>query len=330
MKNVFLFMVCLFLTVNVFSQIGASKPEDIKEIKSRKLIVVLEEANNPKMLEKLNPAEQDFYKKDIEDYNTMIKDVAAKYWKFNTEIEYLTRTETDKIVKAKNKKYAYIEYNKYKVHFYNPASLRKTMKEQFADKKFPAGSDYAMSQMNIRLAEDNPLSPPVYGVHLPTPFPTKADLIICLKKMQLQFDYKLQGMKDMKINGLYKDRMKELQNKTLLICDYNVEMKEKDIKSYYPFEFKVLPKTEIDKVIENDEANYGVLEIILFDGGEFGIDVIDPQTGAEIARAHQDDNTGVKFGGIESMKNFTKNVGLENKFIINKDNLKLLAKHIKK
>lgn len=294
-KTLQLLIACL-PALPLAAQTGASKQKDVLEVQKRTLIVVLEEVNT-KLNEKLKPEEQEMYRKDIEDYNTAIKEVIPAFWKFSTRVEYKTRAETDAIVKAKSKDYAYLEYNKYTVNFFTPAAFRATMANKNSENKLSGrsmvGGDYKTSDLNIRLTDQNPLGLPVYGVHMTDPFPNTADLAYGLKQMQLQFDYKMKGMDDLDINKLYKTNGKKLATITLLVDQLDTDMKIEDIKKAYPYPVEVVSKDKIDEAQLKSDAKYAIAVVIPYAGAKYGFMVVDAVTGEELGRSSPEWNTGV-------------------------------------
>ena len=313
------------------AQEGLSKAEDVKEIQKRTIIVVTEEVNE-KLAAKLEGDQQAQYKKDIEDYNAAIKEAVPGFWTFNKEIEYKTRAEVDKLTKAKNKKYAYIEYNKFTVNTANAAAYKSTyqFKEGAKDITF-VGGDYNCTNLNIRLCDENPLGPPVYGVRLPNPFPDKTDLANALKSMQLQFGYKLDGKKDIPIFNMFKDNAKALTGLTLLVNETNTDLKIEDIKKAYPHPVELVSKAKIDEAILKSDDKTAFVHVIPNEGSSYSFYILSAKDATVLGYTNDTQSTGVKVGGLVGgtagtalalNKEMTKRK-------VKKDHFKIFAKHVK-
>lgn len=331
MKTKFLLLSIAFsASTFLHAQIGNSKPEDIQEIKKRTLVIVTEEANE-KLLSKLEGDQLAQYKKDIEDYNRDIKDAATAFWKFNAKIEYKTRAEADKLTKAKSKEYAYIEYNKFTVNCANAAAYKSTYQFREGAKEVTmAGGDYICTQLNIRLCDNNPLGPPVFGVHLANPFPNKADLVYALKAMQIHFGYKLDGKKDNQIFNLFKENAKALENMTLLVNESNTELKIEDIKKAYPYPVELVKKSRIDEAILNSEEKSAYVIVIPYEGNNFSFLILSAKDGTQLGYSNDEQSTGVKVGGLGGSVGAAMDMNKEmTKSKVKKDHFKLFAKQVK-
>ncbi|MBI4931716.1 MAG: hypothetical protein HY841_13180 [Bacteroidetes bacterium] len=328
-----LIMLCTAVSAAAFlhAQSGTSKQEDVQAIQKRTLIVVTEEANE-KLLSKLEGDQLAQYKKDIEDYNRDIKDAVTGFWKFNDKIEYKTRAEVDKLTKAKNKTNAYIEYNKFTVNCANAAAYKSTYQFREGTKEITAiGGDYICSDLNIRLCDENPLGPPVYGVHLANPFPNKADLACALKSIQLQLGYKLDGKKDIPIFNMYKENAKALTGLTLLVNENNTDLKIEDIKKVYSSPVELVKKDKIDEAILNSDEKTAFVIVIPTSGSSFSFEIFSAKDGKVLGYTNDTQSTGVKVGGlvggtagaaIDLNKEMTK-------MKVKKDHFKIFEKQVK-
>jgi ABC-type amino acid transport substrate-binding protein len=333
LKKTLQLLIACAIALPLAAQTGVSKLKDVQQVKDRTLIVVLEEVNE-KLNAKLKPEEQEMYKKDVEEYNGLIKEAAPAFWKFSTKIEYKTRSETDQIVKAKSKDYAYLEYNKYTVNFFNPAAFRATMANKNSENKLSGrsmiGGDYKMSDLNIRLSDENPLGPPVYGVHLTDPFPNKADLAYGLKQIQLQLEYKLKGMSDLDVNKLYKTNGKKLSSVTLLVDQLDTDMKIEDIKKAYPYPVEVVTKDKIDAAQLAGDTKYAIAVVIPYPNSKYSFMVVDAATGEELGRSSPEWNTGVGVrmpgNALSDAVDAADNASIQK---LKKDDFKYFAKYVK-
>lgn len=324
-------MMMLLLTGSAaYAQVGNSKPEDVQEVKKRTLVVVTEEVNE-KLTSKLEGEQLAQYKKDIEDYNKDIKEAVTNAWKFNTKIEYKTRAEVDKLTKSKSKEYAYIEYNKFTVNCANATAYKATYQFKDGVKGVTlVGGDYDCTQLNIRLCDENPLGPPVFGARLANPFPNKADLVYALKAIQLQFGYKLEGKKDIPIFNMFKDNAKALTGLTLLVNENNTDLNLEEIKKAYPYPVELVKKEKIDAAILSSDPKIAFLIMIPNGHDSFSFMILSANDCAVLGYTNDEQSTGVKVGGLggslgaalDAKKEMTKSK-------VKKDHFKLFAKQVK-
>ena len=329
MKNK-LAIAFLLISSAMYSQVGNSKPEDVREIKKRTLIVVAEEAND-KLLTKLEGEQLAQYKKDIEDYNKEIKEAVTNAWKFNAKIEYKTRAEVDKLTKSKSKEYAYIEYNKFTVNCANASAYKATYQFKDGVKGITmVGGDYDCTQLNARLCDENPLGPPVFGARLANPFPNTADLVYALKAIQLQFGYKLEGKKDIPIFNMFKDNAKVLTGLTLLVNEKNTDLNLEEIKKAYPYPVELVMKEKIDEAILSSDPKTAFVIMIPAGHDSFSFMILSSKDCSVLGYTNNEQSTGVKVGGfggtlgaaLDAKKEMTKSK-------VKKDHFKLFAKQVK-
>lgn len=307
------------------AQWGSAKQQDCQAIKNRTLIVVVEETN-ANLVKKLDPDEKDFYNKEVDEYNAMMKQLMPKYWKYNDKVIFKTRSEVEQLVKSKSKDYAYMEDNKFTSNYANHAALKATMKIQ--EGKTPLfGSDYSETAICIRLTDDNPNGNPVYGIYLPSAFPTSGQMVYGLKQLELYLQYKNDGKKELEINKLYKENAKNLASKTLLIDKDETSLTDAEIKKYYPFPYQLVDKAKIDSAFLNEESNYVTFVFIPRAGNKMTTMVVTTGDGTEMARTDNSWNKGVgiSFGGIaDQAAKQDATMGT-----VRKDDLKYIAKEAK-
>lgn len=321
MKKLILLFLSLWTTISL-AQYGAAKQADAEAVKSRTLLVVLEEPN-PDVIKKLDQAEKDYYNSEIEKYNKLIQEVMPKYWKFS-KVEFKSRKEVNELVKSKNTNYAYFQFSKFSSSYQMPAGVKTLMKIQKNDDVL-IGGDYKETDVEVRLTEKNPLGPPVYGAYMPSPFPTAGEMVYGIKQVQLQLKYKSEGLKDGAINAMMKQNAKEMPKYTLLIDKARIDLKEDEIKKHYPFPFELVTKERIDEAFLKEENDKVAFVFIHRSSGSYNPNIVDTNEGKEMARTSADQSTGVSISTpeIDAMK---KEI---NKGKIRKDDLKIIAKQIK-
>ncbi|NOS91457.1 MAG: hypothetical protein HOP30_06020 [Cyclobacteriaceae bacterium] len=264
-------IVLLAITSPLHAQMGFGKIEEIQQVKSRRLIVVIEEPSE-RMMKKLQkrPRKGDVedYKADLATFNENLKAVVEKFWPYNKSgIQYKTLKEVEKLEKSNSKGYAVLTILSSK-----PSSMRagflyadgiywvKDIKDDFEDR-----DDWMLSTMVINTIEDWGKKP-VYYVPLFDVFPTKASMVYGIKSIDAYFSYRIAKKKSgvsVKEEAERKEEimMKKfplLANKTLLIRGewLDEKLNEEEIKKIYPFKFQVCDREMMDKVVLEQDPNY--------------------------------------------------------------------------
>jgi hypothetical protein len=225
MKNVISFLfISLFFISSVFAQMGMKgKIDDAKEIKERKLLVVL----------------QDDEIKGFEDFNSTLKDVIKNNWTFNSEYEFVTREELKSLRKDKKakKKYAFLMYSSYSVvNNFPENSFRITL----LDKKI-------CTYFQMIDSDEETFN--------------KADILFTIQRLQDIMsglaDFKKMSKSDFKNIGKKQAEMvQEIKTKTLFINKDIVDQKTRKIlESKYQYNYKVVDKSQIDAAIINKEKD---------------------------------------------------------------------------
>jgi hypothetical protein len=329
MKKQMTFIVA-FLLLNaciVNGQAGLANVDDIEKIKARTFLIMLEEPKED-LVAKLKPEEQERYKADIAAYNTMMKDLFPKVWTLSSKVDFKTRSEIMALIKAKDAGYAYLEYEKYRVQFANPASLRATFRTDKKEKLGglnPIGGDYIASTVSIRLTEKANTSLEIISISLPSPFPTKGEMANAVKEILYTFDKRMNGMKTMQIATLPKKEAKRLANMTLLINSDDIDASEEMIKKVYPYPYEILSgKAKQDLAILSNDSAYAVIKVIPHSDRNYSYYVFAAADGALLATANDSQSTGVSLGGgiLDDAKALTANQ-------IKSDHFKLIANQVK-
>ena len=322
MKKYSFLLALLTIVYHSQAQTGASKKSDADAIKSRTLIVV-EEESNPDLTKKLEGESLQFYTEEINNYNRLIKELFPKYWKYNSSIEFKKRSEVNNLIKSKSKDYAYVEWSKFRINFANKMSLEATRKLKSGGVQL-FGSDYIETSLDIRLTDNNPLGIPVYGVYLPGPFCSLADLVFGLKQIQLQLNYKSEGKRDGEINNMYKENAKEMPKFTLLVNASASNIAEKDIAKYYKHPIQLVTQDKIEEALINESVDKVVVIFIPRSGGKISPIMVDAATGREMIRSLPDWNAGVGIStaGLDAIKDDM------NKGKLRKDDYKIISKQI--
>lgn len=265
-KAFLLLLLFLFIKLNSFAQFGVGKPEEIKSLKSRELIVIVETLRERvvKKLEKKKKTDKlQKYKEDIAEYNNIMKEVFQKHWKFSDKgILFMTLEEANKI-KDKNKYGVVLCYSAMPSSF-STATLKMNgimwswdVKDDSEDRNFLK----YYTKFSIDLLENlNNMGSPIFVNTLVDIFPTKTDIITAVKSSVFYMNYRLEG-KTMDLGDI-KETVKQnaplLKEKTLLLRkDFLSEkLTEEIIKAVYPFKYEICSKERMDEIVINGDSNY--------------------------------------------------------------------------
>ncbi|WCO03070.1 hypothetical protein [Psychroserpens ponticola] len=217
MRKITLVLAFIFLfSSSIFAQMGMKKMiEDVKKLQERTLLVVLEDVEDNK-----------------EAFNSNFETVIDREWSFNTNIQYVTKSEFKELKKDKKNRnnFGYISYAaKGKDGIYPPQSLLVGLLENTSVILFQY------------IDHDGKLS--------------LGDLIFSTAKANLYMtglvDYKKMSMKEMKKKMKESSGLTEvLKSKTLLIDEKDLTKDaRKDLESNYKLAYKIVNRSEIDKAI---------------------------------------------------------------------------------
>jgi hypothetical protein len=208
-KTTLILIICGILnTINTQAQIGGKVyglKDDFIAMGTKPLIVELLE-------EKIN--EDDGSKESepfVPYYNTMIKSVIGKYWKYNQEIEYKTTSEIKKLKESKSDKYMVLYYVKQnKLAIYGEAKVSSNIiipslfysRIEEMDKK----PDYKICMPSSGIRQDNRY--------------LEYDFKFILVEMQAHLTWMIQNNKTVQFNEyiqlVSKDNCNKLKDKKLL------------------------------------------------------------------------------------------------------------------
>ncbi|MDJ1504839.1 hypothetical protein [Xanthocytophaga agilis] len=270
LKLVFTF-VFLCLSAYTYAQMGMGKVEEIEEVMSRKLIVLIEEPRE-KMLKRIEKKPKrgsiEDYKKDLKIYNENVQAVVEKFWPYNKkDIQYMTFEEINALKKSKSTEYAVLACLSARASSFSAGYLYanglywvKDIKEDFEDR-----DDDMFSVMLVNRIEDWGRVP-VFSTTLFDVFPTKASMVYGLKTIDAYFTKRL----NIKKNGIkakeekervlaeMKERAPKVTEKTLLIREewLDKELTAANFKTFYPYKYQICDRETMDNVVMNEDANY--------------------------------------------------------------------------
>jgi len=328
LKRIFI-IISLVLSAHVYAQYGLGKIEEIEEVRSRKLIVMIEEPRE-KVLKKIakNPkrGSVEDYKADLKNFNESMKIVVEKFWPYSkVGIQYKTFDEIEAIKKKKSEEYAVIaclssQPSTMSAGFKYAEGIYwvKDIKDDFEDR-----DDLMFSTMIVNKIEDWG-KVPVYYIPLFDVFPTKASLVYGIKGIENYFNFRIQTKKNgakakderERIEEQVKSRAPKLANKTLLLRQewLDDELTSENLKNYYPYKYQVCDRELMDKIVMEGDGNYayGVVMPTVVSGtsanvviyAQFVMDGADSQAMCIVKPAKM----SVGIGGKIGKKNFTDKI----------------------
>jgi len=263
----------------VIGQFGYGKISEIDALKTRKLIVIVEEPQE-RVIKKLQRKKQidkiEVYKKAINDYNSKMKAVVEKFWWFSKNgFEYKTFKEANELRKNKetDKEYAVlycVTAAMYTSAFSGNSGVVESsgldwtadIEDQSKDRDFYD----SYTQMKVSLLDDlNKVWKPIWYVALPDIFPTTTSLIFGMQNLQVYMDFRVrkkENKEDISAMGELKASVKKnhpnLNTKTLLLReDILAKGMDKDkIAAVYPYKFEIVNKERMDSIVFSSDDNY--------------------------------------------------------------------------
>lgn len=321
-QKFYLTTIAIFLATLLQAQMGIVPLKDYANFKNRILLVIVEEPL-PRLLGKLEPEQLEIYKREIEEYNTLVKWAMDNYYKVGNTVEYKTRGEAEKILAADKETYCYLEYTKFGENYSSKAGFQLVQKNRTAKDQTHLGGTISLSSIlsaiDIRFSEDykmlaNHQSPnALYRHFLPDPFPNKSDIIYAFRQIAAVFDNREKGIDYYQSQKMTKEEAAKLQTQTLLIAEGDISSKEdrdKFLKAYnYPME--IVSYDKIEEAINGSKAqNSCVLTVPLMNREteeiEFRFVVYDCGSGKTLAMSSPQGKSGVSTGSVSAFKAIKK------------------------
>lgn len=257
------------------AQMGMGKVEEIMAVKSRKLIVIVEEPQEriiKKLTKKKKETEIEQYRATLEKYNYEMREVAEKFWPYKENgFEYKTFEEVKRLKKDKNKEYAVLYCVSQRPSSFNSGYVSSDGLEWWAiSDEDAANFNDCFVTMIVNQIEDLERRP-VYSTPLPDMFPTKAGLVFGITSTANYFDYRIRKkMKGEKVDQqeMVDEQVKEnapkLKEMNLLIRKdlLNKDLPENAISKYYPYKYTVCSKDDIDNAIMNQQDQTAYIMIL--------------------------------------------------------------------
>jgi hypothetical protein len=258
----------LFLAYAAHGQYGTGNPEKIKQLQNRKLIVVVEEesAQIIKILQtKRRPDQIEHYRKSVAEYNTAMKEVVQKLWKFDTKILYMKFTDAKRLYKTDQ--YAVL-YCATVENFKSVGQSGGKMHEGliWSYQNLNLGRDYwdKYTVMQIKLVEELGKSTAVFSQNLANIFPEKSDMVFGLQTFNLYMQESEKRSKECNLKKIMQVNSEVLASKTLLLRkDWaNQGLTDSEIKAVYPHPYLLTDACNFNTLVMQGDSMYAYLQIV--------------------------------------------------------------------
>lgn len=232
-----------------YGQMGLGKPEDVKDLKYRPLIVMLKEAKS------------DQEKPYVEYYNQAIQRAVRNFWIFNDSIVFMPRSQVQSLHKSGNTSYGVMQFALWEVREYKSD---KWSKNSFMHRY--QSDSWIRTILAVGLIEKafQRALPYIYYNHLPNIYPSEGDLVCAMQQIQSYLQYRLEGKKARDMREEIEQNAYKLKEKTLLMDKEEVSKKltDADIKAAYPYPYKLAGYEEIEKAILSRDPKYAYVQIV--------------------------------------------------------------------
>lgn len=254
-------MLVFLLSISSFAhaQWGYGKPEEIEEMKNRKLIVIKEVASD-KVLDKLKKKGKtefiDDYKTAIDEYNANFEAAISNMWPFHEEYIVKTYAEVEALRKAKNEDYVVARivtveasgtgYSVSDGLDWNYWDVKKGVDDDKVDKSDLNGTSFFMISLVEELRKT-----PIAKIGIPHTFPTKADVAFSIQYTTWYMNARLNDQKAKDLKTMMKVNAGRLKEFTLIVRESDLSEKTTDqvVNANYPFEYKIVTDEEFDNII---------------------------------------------------------------------------------
>lgn len=243
----------LLVTTVVQAQFGYGKYKDLEELQERTLIVEFKKAEERdlKFIEKIYKKQPELikektkeYKASIAAYNSLIQPVIDSLWRYNKKVVFKKAGEVERLQDQKGKsKYAFLRY------FFQ---IERDNVSKSSNRKIIFMNSIVMGLIgdkgNIAL------------INLPSSKEiTEAELVFGVEQLQNYFNWRIDNEVTFRKQNQYfkalEDEASILKEKTLLFDEQNIPG-DLNIEEYYPYNYEVFSKEEIDKIILERNPKY--------------------------------------------------------------------------
>lgn len=272
-----------FLTFCVHFAYGQFSLDDFKGSASRTLIVMTETVN-PDMIAKLHADHMDSliteYQNEIQIYNETMKAVVEKIWTVNSKIIYMTPAEVDAAAKTKSDSTLVLYCATTTGSGLTPPKFTSdhgimswTYKEiKHGDLENTRVGINGLTMMMLKPIEHLDKSYLTCTYPFYRLLPNKLDIETAVKSLNLGLTEYLKGHTTKDEEATIKENQLHIKEKTLLFPRelMNPHLSASDVKSYYPFNYKVMSSDSIADYVSNNTTGYAYANVYIFQITSFG------------------------------------------------------------
>ena len=248
MKKLFTLFALVVIYANAYAQFEVPKQKDAISLKSRTLLVKLKSVDDDyiKRNFKKDPEGGEDYRKRAEAFNETLKQYISKYWKLNTTIEFKTFEEINALLKQDEDKYAVLRFG------YTTKIIRSTMNREME-----------VYSCGVTLGDKDK---EMFSVSFPNSQISEADLIFIIHQFN---KYVEAGVKDLsdRDTSLYnpEKNLGILEKKTLYMTKESLALEESEIKTSYPYPYKLVASGDIEDAVKKGDENVAYPSVIWSD-----------------------------------------------------------------
>ncbi len=257
------------------AQFDYIKPDDMDQLHSRTLIVIVEKTTDQmtdKLKKKKKADKVAEYGKAIDAFNKNFGDAIGKYWKVSEgEVQYKTLDEANDIPLNEKKNYVVLFCRSAKqadlttsYETTNGIVWWPDMKEVAHDRDL----NDKMTVLGMAML-DKLNKTPFYQFAIPDLYPNKADMDYAINAASTYIMYRVNHRKDnpKKLDEqMLVENQPTLRDKTLLIrrewLDKKLLANKAELEKDYPFPYMIAGRDTIDRMIDSADAKYAVAMVV--------------------------------------------------------------------
>lgn len=282
---VIILLLCTGLVKGQLPELFNLKKSNVELMKQKTMIILLAEedqdyvSNLQKKAKNQNKLQD--YRKAINDYNSNVQQMAAKYFTFPKQILFKTMSELKNVSVAERDNYTFLVYNlserlllagdkgmgfgSISYNFWDmPKEDENNVNKYIGETHFDSETQYARFDIYAKLNskkltdyKENLL----YRFNLPSMNPSEGDVAYSFMQLQKKCE---EATSETKAKNDVKENSKIIKDKTLLIKkeDLDDDATEEKIKKVYHNKIKLVSNQEFDKAVIDKDSQYCYLIIL--------------------------------------------------------------------
>lgn len=280
-KKLSFIILCLMVTGFTKAQFEKLNLSDLKEIKNRDIIVIVEtplDKISSKSGKKGSSDNSGGYQTALDRFNKDFKDVVQKYWKFSSpNFQFMTMEDLNGLLDRERRKYMVFychsaEGNQLGSSYpANPGIIWGTDVEE---KNRVRGYENYYTEFGISFM-DVFKKPPFIHLGLADIFPAKSDLIYAVETANKYCSDQLENNRrigDKELADMLNQNNDQLRDKTLLLKREFVDphLSKEDLEKAYPYAYEIVGKDTLDRMLDADTSasKYAYAMVIPFPHAE--------------------------------------------------------------